>query len=429
MPLEDENVLPNPEEDLEEYEDDELEDGPVDYPMDGGDDRDDDDGDSFEDDADDGDEDEEDEEEYLASVDAAVVVPTVEPVSLPEGTDPVGYGIRGTWVDPAEAIPEVAPMTLGEEILKKKMKDKYSPHDEIKILEIELWNLKLKGNDVPTYTDHFQELTLICTKFDANETKKIDKNSTPMWKGRLTTKGRLMIYPEITMANNNTRPRSRMSPRSTIWGRVKGNHMKETCPSAPSAIFITTARVIRNATNFTRTIPKGNGCFESGAPRHLMRDCQKLKNKDGGNVNAQGWVNNGRESQLTVISCSKAQEYMAKGCQIFLAQISAKKEEDMSEGKQLEDVPVVWDFPVFFPKDLSGLPPARPVEFQIDLISGATPVARAPYRLAPSEMKELSEQLQELSDKGFIRPSSSPWGTPVLFVKKRSVVQDEHRLP
>ncbi|GJR34927.1 putative reverse transcriptase domain-containing protein [Tanacetum coccineum] len=69
--------------------------------------------------------------------------------------------------------------------------------------------------------------------------------------------------------------------------------------------------------------------------------------------------------------------------------------------------------------DLSGLPPTRQVEFQIDLMPGAAPVARAPYRLAPSEMKELSEQLQELSDKGFIRPSSSPWGAPVLFVKKK----------
>nr|GEW23459.1 hypothetical protein [Tanacetum cinerariifolium] len=124
--------------------------------------------------------------------------------------------------------------------------------------------------------------------------------------------------------------------------------------------------------------------------------------------------NNGRESRLTVISCSKDQEYMAKGCQIFLAHISAKKEEDKSEGKQLKDVLVVWDYPEVFPKDLPGLPPARPVEFQIDLIPGATPVARAPYRLAPSEMKELSKQLQELSKKGFIRPSSSPWGALVM---------------
>ncbi|GJX20094.1 putative reverse transcriptase domain-containing protein [Tanacetum coccineum] len=80
---------------------------------------------------------------------------------------------------------------------------------------------------------------------------------------------------------------------------------------------------------------------------------------------------------------------------------------------------IVQDFPEVFPEDLPGLPPTRQVEFQIDLVPGAAPVARAPYRLAPSEMKELSEQLKELSDKGFIRPSSSPWGAPVLFVKKK----------
>nr|GEY52923.1 putative reverse transcriptase domain-containing protein [Tanacetum cinerariifolium] len=73
--------------------------------------------------------------------------------------------------------------------------------------------------------------------------------------------------------------------------------------------------------------------------------------------------NKGRGSRLTVISCSKAQEYMAKGCQIFLPHVYAKKEEDRSKGKQLEDVPVVRDYPKIFPKDLPGLPPARPVEF------------------------------------------------------------------
>ncbi|GJU77302.1 putative reverse transcriptase domain-containing protein [Tanacetum coccineum] len=78
-----------------------------------------------------------------------------------------------------------------------------------------------------------------------------------------------------------------------------------------------------------------------------------------------------------------------------------------------------FDAIIVFPEDLPGLPPTRQVEFQIDLVPGAAPVARAPYRLAPSEMKELSEQLKELSDKGFIRPSSSPWGAPVLFVKKK----------
>ncbi|GKE60747.1 putative reverse transcriptase domain-containing protein, partial [Tanacetum coccineum] len=77
------------------------------------------------------------------------------------------------------------------------------------------------------------------------------------------------------------------------------------------------------------------------------------------------------------------------------------------------------DFPEVFPEDLPGLPPARQVEFQIDLVLGVPPVARAPYRFAPSEMQELSAQLQELADKGFIRPSSSPWGASVMFVKKK----------
>ncbi|GJU53779.1 putative reverse transcriptase domain-containing protein [Tanacetum coccineum] len=72
-----------------------------------------------------------------------------------------------------------------------------------------------------------------------------------------------------------------------------------------------------------------------------------------------------------------------------------------------------------FLKDLPGLPPAQQFEFQIDLVPGAAPIARAPYRLAPAEMQELSTQLRELSDRGFIRPSSSPWGAPVLFVKKK----------
>ncbi|GJU37858.1 putative reverse transcriptase domain-containing protein [Tanacetum coccineum] len=110
---------------------------------------------------------------------------------------------------------------------------------------------------------------------------------------------------------------------------------------------------------------------------------------------------------------------MEKGFPIFLAHVTAKEVEDKLKKKRLKDVPIVQDFLEVFPEDLPGLPPTRQVEFQIDLVHGAAPVARAPYRLAPSEMKELSEQLKELSDKGFIRPSSSPWGAPVLFVKKK----------
>ncbi|GJV61922.1 putative reverse transcriptase domain-containing protein [Tanacetum coccineum] len=127
----------------------------------------------------------------------------------------------------------------------------------------------------------------------------------------------------------------------------------------------------------------------------------------------------GNETHLNIISCTKTQKYMLKGCPIFLAHVTTKETEDKSEKKQLEDVPIGRNFPEVFPEDLLGLPLTRQVEFQINLIPGAAPVAPTPYQLAPSEMKELSDQLQELSDKGFIRPSSSPWGAPVLFIKKK----------
>ncbi|GKC16441.1 putative reverse transcriptase domain-containing protein, partial [Tanacetum coccineum] len=125
----------------------------------------------------------------------------------------------------------------------------------------------------------------------------------------------------------------------------------------------------------------------------------------------------GNETCLKIISCTKTQKYMLKGCPIFLAHVTTKESEDKSKKKRLEDVPIAQNFP----EDLPGLPPTRQVEFQIDLIPSVAPVAQAPYRLAPSKMKELSDQLQELYNKGFIRPSSSPWGSLVLFVKKKDV--------
>ncbi|GKD54673.1 putative reverse transcriptase domain-containing protein [Tanacetum coccineum] len=417
--------------------------------------------------------------------------------------------------------------------LKKKMTDKYYP----------------------------LELTLICTKFCANETKKINKYICGLpdniYRNVKSSKPKT-LDETIELANDLMDQKLRTYAEKYDNKRKADDSPRNNHGHHQQPFKKQNAAKVYNM----GTAPKGNGCFECGAPGHFKRDCPKLKNKDGGNRNAQGWVyavgnaekrgnasgnpdsnvvtgtfllnnhyasilfdtgadrsfistafssliniaptplensydveladgkivridtiirgctlnfldhpfnidlmpvelgsfdviigmdwlrrchavivcdeklvqvpygnetltfcgnksSNGRESRLTVISCSKAQEYMAKGCQVFLAQISAKKEEDKSEGKQLKDVPTVRDFPKVFPEDLSGLPPARPVEFQIDLILGAAPVARAPYRLAPSEMKELSEQLQELSDKGFIRPSSLPWGSPVLFVKKK----------
>ncbi|GKE85145.1 hypothetical protein Tco_1558887 [Tanacetum coccineum] len=112
-------------------------------------------------------------------------------------------------------------------------------------------------------------------------------------------------------------------------------------------------------------------------------------------------------------------DWLANHHAVVVCDEKIKETEDKLKEKRLEDVPTVRDFLEVFPEDLPGLPPTRQLKFQIDLVPSAAPVTRAPYRLAPSELQELSTELQELSDKGFIRPSSSPWGAPVLFVKKK----------
>ena len=88
-------------------------------------------------------------------------------------------------------------------------------------------------------------------------------------------------------------------------------------------------------------------------------------------------------------------------------------------GSRLEDIPVVREFSNVFPEDLPGIPPDREVDFQIKLTPGTELISKAPYRMAPLELKELKVQMEELVSKGFVRPSTSPWGAPVLFVKKK----------
>ncbi|GKF61285.1 hypothetical protein Tco_0181339, partial [Tanacetum coccineum] len=108
---------------------------------------------------------------------------------------------------------------------------------------------------------------------------------------------------------------------------------------------------------------------------------------------------------LKIISALKARTLLSHGCEGFLATIH----DTTSDVSSIHDQPIVSEFQDVFPKELPGIPPIRDVEFNIELIPGAEPISKAPYRV----------ELQELLERGFIRPSVSPWGAPVLFVKKK----------
>ena len=116
-----------------------------------------------------------------------------------------------------------------------------------------------------------------------------------------------------------------------------------------------------------------------------------------------------------VISAATPRTMVQKGCEAYLAYVI----ETNKARPSVSDITTVSDFPDVFPEELPGLPPQRETEFAIYVILGVTPTSITPYRMAPLELKELKLQLQELLEKGFIRPSVSPWGAPVLFVKKK----------
>ncbi|GJS48658.1 putative reverse transcriptase domain-containing protein [Tanacetum coccineum] len=339
--------------------------------------------------------------------------------------------------------------------VRKWMTEEFCPRSVLQRLEQELYNLKLKGTDIDGYTNRFHELALLCPRMVEPEQVKVEQYIRGLSKnirGDVTSSRPAGIDEAVPMTNdapndNEVCPKCKNKKHAgDCWkcGKCgKLGHKTAACWSL-------------NRKDVT--------CFNCNEKGHQKRDCPKLKkNGQGYTLNllnrsfpidlmvielgsfdiiiGMDWLSrydaailcgeknvriplegktlviedDRNNSRLKIVSCIKAQKYIEKGCELFLAQFT----EHDSKEKRLEDVPVIQDFPEVFPEELPGLPPPRQVEFRIDLIPGAAPVARAPYRLAPSEMKELSKQLQELSEKGFIRPSSSPWGAPVLFVKKK----------
>ncbi|GJV97639.1 putative nucleotidyltransferase, ribonuclease H [Tanacetum coccineum] len=173
------------------------------------------------------------------------------------------------------------------------------------------------------------------------------------------------------------------------------------------ATTTTTGEITGTTTATTRTTIKNGNCLPKcnnyRKMGHKEKDCRSRNVAFGTNA----------RSAVVCYECGE-RGHKSNAC---------PKKADRQGGnvaeKQLQDVPVIRNFLEVFLDDLPRLPPPRKVKFRIELVPGAAPVARAPYRLAPSELKELSDQLKELLEKGFILPSSSPWGAPVLFVKKK----------
>ncbi|GJT53740.1 putative reverse transcriptase domain-containing protein [Tanacetum coccineum] len=388
--------------------------------------------------------------------------------------------------------------------LKKMMTDKYCPRGEIKKLEFEMWNLKVKGNDVVAYSQRFQELALMCDRMFPKEnrpseeimSKQKKSDALPEQPESATENKRQNTGRAYAAGNGDRKPYGGPKP---LCSKCNYHHEGPCAPKCSKCNrFGHLGRDCRSPPN-VNTGANQRACFECGAQGHFKKDCPKLKNNNNrgnqaGNAKAQAkvyavgnaganpdnnvvtgtfllnnryasilfdtgadrsFVSTAFSSRIVITPTALDHDYnveladgrivglntIIRGCtlnflnhpfNIDLMPVElgsfdviigmdwlAKYHAVIVCAEKIVHVPVVQEFPEVFPEDLPGIPPTRQVEFRIDLVPGATPVARAPYRLAPSEMKELAEQLQELTDKGFIRPSSSPWGAPVLFVKKK----------
>ncbi|GKD16842.1 putative reverse transcriptase domain-containing protein, partial [Tanacetum coccineum] len=387
---------------------------------------------------------------------------TVDAEEKRQGIRDIGYGIRDTWVDPAEAVPEIAPMTVGE--VSYITASRYglaagqstyggyddSPRDSMDggggglCFPRGLGSLdRIESRDSSGASDPYQAELAALREIDRRRQAQIvetlrvirdmRREMSDMQSELLALREKASdhkeadIYPETTWVTTTKNPsRGIMSPRSTIWGQAKGSLKWGSLPQVHKSTGNTN---VANTQKGNRAAPKGNGCFECRAPGHFKRDCPKLKNKDGGNGNAQGWVyvvrnaekrgntpgnpdanvamgtfllNNHYASILFDTGADRSFISTAFSSLINIAPTPLENcyDVELADGKLVGIDTIIRGCTLNF----SRSPEAN--------WQGAAPVARASYRLAPSEMKELSEQLQELSNKGFIRPSSSPWGAP-----------------
>ena len=152
------------------------------------------------------------------------------------------------------------------------------------------------------------------------------------------------------------------------------------------------------------------------SPNFVILDCNaKIVTLAKPGTDPLVWEGDYISTPARIISCLRSKRMVSKGCLTFLEHLR----DDTSKVPSIESVSIVREFLDVFPADLPGMPPDRDINFCIDLEPGTLPISIPPYRMAPAELRELKAQLQELLGKGFIRPSASPWGAPVLFVKKK----------
>ncbi|GKA26305.1 reverse transcriptase domain-containing protein [Tanacetum coccineum] len=363
--------------------------------------------------------------------------------------------------------------------LKRLLVIKYCPRTEVRKMEDEFYNLTVKGNDLKTYVRRFQELAVLCPNMVPNTKKLMEvfiEGLPRSTEGNVTASKPQTLEVAITLtqrlmdqcskANKNAHERAYLlrdknahrDPNVVTGTFLLNQHLARvlfdfgadksfvsislaSMLNIPPITLDTTSDIEMANRNLVGTNTVIQGCTLILLNQAFEIDLMPIKLGSFDVVIGMDWLSkyhariicdekvlhiqindetliiqgDQSKTRLILISCIKTERYISRGCQVFIAQVMEKKPDD----KRLEDIPVVREFLEVFPEDLPGLPPVRQVEFQIDLIPGAVPVARAPYRLAPSKIKELSNQLQELADRGFIRPSTSPWRAPVLFVKKK----------
>ncbi|GJT52588.1 putative reverse transcriptase domain-containing protein [Tanacetum coccineum] len=274
--------------------------------------------------------------------------------------------------------------------LKRLLTNKYCPRTEVKKMEDELYNLTVKGNDLKPYVRRFQELTVLCPNMVPNTEKLLEA-----FIGGLPRS----IEGNVTASKPQT-----LEEAINIAQRLMDQVTKHTP--------VQTSSDHKRKFDDRRTFNNNN--YRNTNTNNRYNNHQPQQNRRQEAVRAYAATPAENNSFDVVVGMDWLSKYHARIiCDEKVIHIPIDSETLIIRGDQIRE------FPEVFPEDLHVLPLVRQVEFQIDLIPGATPVARAPYRLAPSKMQELSNQIKELSDRGFIQPSTSPWGALVLFVKKK----------